>query len=294
MTDSLEAVITKEQARELLRYLLIRFRELHQPLQKELAAAAGVSQPYYAQWEAEAGPKQRRPSRDQLIRLLTFYGMTDRIPIMLRILDIAHNGKSSRDSNGGMLANLGVYLALEFFAEWLIAYEPLYLPGLLMTPEYTRAVLQASAVVRPELDIEAALRRRAQRQALLLSREPSPLHLTAYIEERALITPVGSPEIMYAARQHLLDQSERANITVRVLPDLLGPRPTELRPTSRPAALIGLTDTWQLSYGEDLHRSHHYDDPELVEQAKIVMRRFDELALDETESRQVIAALNAA
>lgn len=281
----MEAIINREVARELVRYQLIRCRELGGKLQKEAAAELGVRQPHYAQFEIGGGPNQRRPDQQQLATLLTFFGMEDRLPILSQVLDIARSGTPGGKYGIGMISDLDLYLGLEHFATSLTVYEPLLIHGLLQTRDYARVLVEHVAATTPELDADTALELRMKRQ-LQLRRTPTPLQLTAYIEERALSTTIGDPQIMRAQLQHLLDQGRRRNITIRILPETNALRPTG----SRPLALLRFTNQWRMVYAETPVSAHYYDAPATIEHCATIMGGLQHLALDAADSRRLIDA----
>src|SRR2546423_1189541 len=94
-------------------------------------------------------------------------------------------------------------------------YEVQYIPGLLQTADYMRAVMAGRGVL--DGDSERRVKVRLERQNVLL-REQDPPRLWAVVDEAALRRPVGSPEIMRQQLSHLLEMMERPNVTVQVLP----------------------------------------------------------------------------
>ncbi|MET9273434.1 helix-turn-helix transcriptional regulator [Kribbella sp. NPDC003557] len=109
------------------------------------------------------------------------------------------------------------YLGLEATAELIRTYEIQFVPGLLQTAEYARAVAQLSpAGPRTDSEIErvVALRRRRQR---VLDREP-PLKLWAVIEEAVLHRPIGGTEVLRDQLDALRQAITRPNVTVQIIP----------------------------------------------------------------------------
>lgn len=109
------------------------------------------------------------------------------------------------------------YLGLEAAADLIRTYEVQFVPGLLQTPEYTRAVgALTSGAERSteELDRVVALRR--SRQAVL-ERE-HPLRLWAVIEESALRRPIGGPHVLRDQLTALIEAVHRPNVTVQIVP----------------------------------------------------------------------------
>lgn len=117
-----------------------------------------------------------------------------------------------------------MYVSLEGAATLLRSYEPHFVPGLLQTEDYARAVLRSGAIgqTSPE-DIEGHVALRMQRQELL-TRDDAP-RLWVVMDETALRRPVGGPEVMRAQIDRLLDATKRPNVTLQVAPFAGGPHP---------------------------------------------------------------------
>ena len=116
-------------------------------------------------------------------------------------------------------AGPGSYLQAERSATAISGYRAQAVPGLLQTPDYTRAVLAARGV--PLAAERAALT--AARQELLTS--PACPDITYIIDEAALIRPAGSPAIMAAQLAHLRDTAAHPHITIRITPLTAGAVP---------------------------------------------------------------------
>ena len=89
-----------------------------------------------------------------------------------------------------------LYVSLEGAARIVRSYEPHFVPGLLQTEDYARAVLEAGTIGQtgPE-SIERHVSLRMERQRLL--ERPDPPHLWVIMEETVLRRPVsGRGEVM--------------------------------------------------------------------------------------------------
>jgi transcriptional regulator with XRE-family HTH domain len=114
----------------------------------------------------------------------------------------------------------GSYIELEAEASRLHTFEPIFVPGLLQTEGYIRAVIRASLVVS---DIERRVAARLERQQLL-DREDAP-QVWAVIDEAALVRPVGGAAVMGAQIDHLIAAQERENVTLQLIRTAVGPHP---------------------------------------------------------------------
>jgi transcriptional regulator with XRE-family HTH domain len=100
------------------------------------------------------------------------------------------------------------------------AYEAQLVPGLLQIPDYARAVIRAA---RPDITIELLDRRievRKIRQSLLSQEDP--LDFWVVLDEAAFHRVVGSSSVMRDQLMWLVEQAQRPNITVQVLPFSVG------------------------------------------------------------------------
>jgi transcriptional regulator with XRE-family HTH domain len=107
------------------------------------------------------------------------------------------------------------YVGLEAAASVIRTYEVQFVPGLLQTEEYARALIRlGSAVSEDEVDRRAELR--ISRQDVL--RGATPPQLWAVVDEGALRRPVGSQEITRRQLEHLITMAEHPAVSLQVLP----------------------------------------------------------------------------
>jgi len=117
-----------------------------------------------------------------------------------------------------------MYVSLEGAAALIRSYEPHFVPGLVQTEDYARGVLKSGAVGQTnpeEISRHVAVRLRRQQ---LLTREDAP-HFWAVMDETVLRRPVGTPEVMRAQIDKLLELGELSNVTLQVIPFSSGPHP---------------------------------------------------------------------
>jgi transcriptional regulator with XRE-family HTH domain len=108
------------------------------------------------------------------------------------------------------------YLGLEEAANYIRTYENQFVPGLLQTEDYARAVVSIGLGRAPGSEIETKVRVRMERQRIL--ERPDPPAIWAVIDEAALRRPMSGRSVMHAQIQHLLDLMKRPNVTVQVVP----------------------------------------------------------------------------
>ncbi|MER5451057.1 helix-turn-helix domain-containing protein [Streptomyces sp. NPDC059690] len=123
-----------------------------------------------------------------------------------------------------------LYVSLEGAAGIIRSYEPHFVPGLLQTEEYARAVMEAGTVGQtgPEtIDRHVSLRMARQK---LLDR-PDPPHLWVVMDETVLKRPVSiRGEVMREQLDKLLEFAERDRITLQVAEFEDGPHPGTYAP----------------------------------------------------------------
>jgi Domain of unknown function (DUF5753)/Helix-turn-helix domain len=114
------------------------------------------------------------------------------------------------------------YVDLEQAATLIRTFEAQFVPGLLQTEAYARAVM-GGALEESAEDIQRRVDLRVARQALLTSKDAP--RLWAVIDEAALRRPVGGPEVMREQFDHLIECSRLNNVTLQVLPYGAGAHP---------------------------------------------------------------------
>lgn len=92
------------------------------------------------------------------------------------------------------------------------------LPGLLQTRAYTRAIVESVGLADEEVDERVGIRQ--MRQGILSRR--NPVELRTFIDETALIRPIGGARVMAQQVRQIVAASEEPNISARVLPVSMG------------------------------------------------------------------------
>jgi transcriptional regulator with XRE-family HTH domain len=116
-------------------------------------------------------------------------------------------------------------VALETEATRVRDFTITYVPGLLQTADYARAMFVAAQVWGSGAALENAVAVRTIRQERLVDRD-EPLHLEAVVDEAALRRPVGGHDVHRAQLAHLLRAIELPTVTLQVLPFRAGEYPT--------------------------------------------------------------------
>ncbi len=109
-----------------------------------------------------------------------------------------------------------VYVGLEEAASRIRAYEVQFVPGLLQTEDYARAVTLLGYADAPQHEVDRRVSLRMTRQKLLAG-DDAP-HLWVVVDEAALRRPLGGRQVMRAQLEYLIEATTMPNITVQVVP----------------------------------------------------------------------------
>ena len=150
--------------------------------------------------------------------LLTLYGVTDEkersaFLALAREANIPGWWHDSADLLPGWFEP---YLGLEEAASVIRNYEVQFVPGLLQTAGYARAVIMLGYPDASRQEIERRTSLRMARQQLLT--RPDGPHLWAVVDEAALRRPLGGQDVMRAQIAHLIEATALPNVTIQVVP----------------------------------------------------------------------------
>ena len=154
-----------------------------------------------------------------VLDLLSLYGVHDdeeRAVLLARVREA--NTPSWWNSYSDVTPNwFQRYLGLEATATLIRTYEVQFVPGLLQTEAYARAVMPLGPGAAPEDEIARRVRLRMARQQVLS--RPDPPKLWAVVDEAALRRPVGGPQVMRDQLEALIGiVTKMPNVRVQVLP----------------------------------------------------------------------------
>jgi transcriptional regulator with XRE-family HTH domain len=153
-----------------------------------------------------------------VVDLLTFYGVTDgKEREDLRALAREANATGWWHSFSDVLPGwFQAYVGLEAAATHALVYEIQFVPGLLQTEDYARAVMLLGNDDVTARDVERRVRLRMARQTML--DRPDPPDLRVVLDQAALCRQVGGPVVMHDQLKHLTEMAERPNVTIRIIP----------------------------------------------------------------------------
>ncbi|MGW1433436.1 helix-turn-helix domain-containing protein [Streptomyces sp. NPDC002431] len=222
--------------------------------------------------------------------LLTLYGVTDETE-RDALLGLAREANVAGwwHSYGDVLPGwFQTYIGLEGAASLIRVYEVQFVHGLLQTEAYAHAVVtrgMGGAAPTAEIDRRVALR--LERQKALVS-ERSP-HFHAVLDEAALRRPYGDREVMRGQLRHLIEMSERPNVTLQVMPFSFGGHAGESG--SFTMLRFPESDLSDIVYLEQLTSALYLDKAEEVAQYEKAITRLHEDSPGEEESRDLLRGL---
>lgn len=102
--------------------------------------------------------------------------------------------------------SFNMYVGLEFAATSLTMFRPNLVPGILQTPDYSRALDRIYFFEDSDQELDRRVQLRIKRQAVI-TRRVRPITLKVILQEAALRTLVGSRKTMAAQHRHIADMS---------------------------------------------------------------------------------------
>ncbi|KQX77090.1 hypothetical protein ASD48_38585 [Streptomyces sp. Root1310] len=146
--------------------------------------------------------------------LIGFYGIHDDTAAEL----LAHAQEARRqpwwqEYRGVLSEGFKSYLGYEASASIVRNFEILFIPGLLQTEEYARAILTQSLVPEKEELLELRMRRQ---ERLLQTSSGTELHFL--IDEAALRRVVGNATVMRAQLEHLQEIAQLPHVRIGMIP----------------------------------------------------------------------------
>ncbi|MEV4265293.1 MULTISPECIES: helix-turn-helix domain-containing protein [Kribbella] len=193
---------------------------------RRMREAAGISRAD-AGWQIRAS--ESKVSRMELGRvgfkerdvsdLLELYGMADEDE-RFRLMELARaaNNPGWWSRYGDVMPSWFTnYVGLEVAAALIRTYEVMFVPGLLQTEEYARAMVQlGKSTFLPHQEVDQRVELRVTRQQILT--RANPARLWVVIDESVLHRPVGGEKVLRAQIEHLIMWSQQPNITLQVMP----------------------------------------------------------------------------
>ena len=221
--------------------------------------------------------------------LLTLYGVVDE-EARSAVLDLVATANEPgwwHRFNDILPTWFQAYVGLEEAAARIRTYEVQFVPGLLQTKEYARAVVTAGSAGVGSEEIARRVDLRLERQRMF-DRPDGPI-FWAVIDEAALRRPIGGSEVMRAQLEHLIELMRQPNITIQVMPFSFGGHSAEggafsvLRFPDR--------DLPDVVYVEQLASALYLDKREDVDRYTAVMERLCSVSTTPDETIELLRGI---
>jgi transcriptional regulator with XRE-family HTH domain len=219
--------------------------------------------------------------------LLALYGVTDeRERETLQTLAMRANAVGWWREYADVLPGwLDALVGLEDAASQIRAYEVQFVPGLLQTEDYASGVVMLGYSNPREIGRRVALR--MERQAVLA--RPDPPSLGVVLDEAVLRRAIGGSRAMREQLKHLIEMSQRPNVSIQVIPFRAGGHSA----AGGAFSLLHFAENElpDLVYMEQLTRAQYLDNPDTVAGYRAVMEQLCSASLDPASSLELIRSV---
>lgn len=275
--------------RRLLARELRRAREAASVSAEAARSAIGVSKQTF--WRMENGiPIRLNPLF--IKRLCEIYNAsTELTQVLLTLTEETKSKGWWHAFDSTIPKSFGLFVSLEDAAHHVVSYQTTFIPGMLQTDDYRRAMHWIEHPNAPISDVDTSIEIAARRRARL-TRAANPLALEVIIDETVLRRPAGSNEVMAAQLIHLAETAQLPNVSVRIVPRSKGTYQGLMvgmfvMLEFPPHSTAYLTEP-PVIYVQGFTGDLYLERPEEVSAYRIVCTDIKRMALDETDSRALI------
>ena len=248
--------------------------------QEQAARAVGFSPAKLSR--IEAGKGRRPPTEGDVRALLELYKTGDyETSVLLQLLRRAGEpGWWQRFDKRLMPEWFDRLVGLQEAAQAIRTFEIQYVPGLLQTPAYTRAVVERGLPTASAREVERRVELRTRRSKLL-QRADAP-GLWAIVDESVLLRVLGSREVMRGQLEHLVTMAQLPHVTIQIVP-------LDVTNASAPAIPVtylrfGGLDLPDIVYLEHIRSATFLEDRDETEEYRVTLDRLGDEALNPRES----------
>ncbi|MFV8185788.1 helix-turn-helix domain-containing protein [Streptomyces sp. AF1B] len=252
--------------------------------QEQAARAVGFSPAKLSR--IEAGKGRRPPTEGDVRTLLEYYKTEDyEASILLQPLRRAGEpGWWQRFDKRLMPEWFDRLVGLQEAADSIRTFEIQYVPGLLQTPAYARAVVERGLPSAPSREVSRRVELRTKRGELL--QRPDAPQLWAIIDESVLLRVLGSREVMREQLDHLVTMAQLPHVSLQIVP-------LDVTNASAPAIPVtylrfGGLDLPDIVYLEHIRSATFLEDRDETEQYRVTL---DQLADDALSPRESLTRL---
>ncbi|HLL35858.1 MAG TPA: helix-turn-helix transcriptional regulator [Streptomyces sp.] len=175
---------------------------------------------------------------------------------------------------------------IEHYATRIRTTQTVHLPGLLQTEDHARALFELVVPKLSRLEIELRVAHRLGRQSVMTGNNPTPY--SAVIHETALRMRFGARKTVTAQLKHLLEASERENVTLTVIPFRAGGFPGADQSVLYAEGAVPQLDTVQL---DSEFGPVFIDSPTPLANYRALLDLVERHALPPAESRDFILSI---
>jgi transcriptional regulator with XRE-family HTH domain len=248
--------------------------------QDQAARAVGFSPAKLSRIEAGKG---RRPPTEADVRALLDQYKADEYEasLLLQLLKRAGEpGWWQRYDKRLMPEWFDRLVGLQEAATAIRTFELQYVPGLLQTEAYTRAVVERGLPTASAREVQRRVELRMRRRELL--HRPDAPRLWAIVDESVLLRVLGSREVMREQLEYLEEMARLPHVTVQIVP-------LDVTNASAPAIPVtylrfGGADLPDIVYLEHIKSAAFLEDQDETEEYRIALDRLGDEALNPRES----------
>ncbi len=220
--------------------------------------------------------------------LLTLYGVTigEEREVLLGLAREANTPGWWQGYSDILPHWLEPYFGLEAAATFIRNYELQFVPGLLQTEDYARALIRLGNAPAED-DVVRRVEARLSRQKIL--HRDSPPRLWAVMDEGALRRPIGGREVMRDQVRHLIEMCDHPFVTLQILPFHSGGHPA----MGGPFTILRFSepDLRDVVYIEQLTSALYLDKPTEVDSYLEVMEQLCLRAEPAVKTTQLLNAI---
>ncbi|WP_030679904.1 helix-turn-helix domain-containing protein [Streptomyces cellulosae] len=234
----------------------------------------------------ESGKGRRPPTETDVRALLELYGTDEyEASMLLKLLRRAGEpGWWQRYDKRLMPEWFDRLVGLQEAAAAIRTFEIQYVPGLLQTADYTRAVVERGLPSAAESEVRRRVELRTRRAQLLERTDPP--QLWAVLDESVLLRVLGSREVMRDQLGHLVKMAQRPHVTVQIVP-------LDVTAASAPSIPItylrfGGLDLPDVVYLEHIKSANFLEDRDETEEYRLALDRLADEALEPRESLRLL------
>ncbi|MEU5375553.1 helix-turn-helix domain-containing protein [Streptomyces sp. NPDC002387] len=248
--------------------------------QEQAARALGFSPAKLSR--IEAGKGRKPPTEDDVRSLLQLYKADDHeAAVLVKLLQRAGEpGWWQRYDKRLMPEWFDRLVGLQEAAAAIRTFEIQYVPGLLQTAAYTRAVVERGLPSASATEVERRVELRMRRRQLLA--RPDAPQLWAIVDESVLMRVLGSREVMREQLEHLVEMAQYPHVTLQFVP-------LDVTNASAPAIPVtylrfGGLDLPDIVYLEHIRSANFLEDRDETEEYRMALDRLADEALNPRES----------